>query len=239
MIVYLVVLPTILLHFAFAGCRINLSLFALSLQASPFTVGVIVSLLALLPMTFAISAGRIIDRIGVQKPMLLGACSTIAGLTLAYAMPRLEMLFIASPLVGAGFMLYHIAVNHAAGTLGRPEDRVRNFSLLALTFSTSNFLGPMLTGFAIDWIGFRHTFLLLAGSAAAQDGGKAIQKTTISLGTATPGGGFPLYGDAFAQVMNEADPTLSIEPRNTKGSTENIPLLEAGSLEESGGPPPA
>ena len=73
--------------------------------------------------------------------------------------------------------------------------------------------------------------LLLAGSAAAQDGGKAIQKTTISLGTATPGGGFPLYGNAFAEVMNEADPALSIEPRNTKGSNENIPLLEKGDLD--------
>ncbi len=73
--------------------------------------------------------------------------------------------------------------------------------------------------------------LMLAGSAAAQDGGKAIQKTTISLGTATPGGGFPLYGNAFAEVLNEADPTLSIEPRNTKGSTENIPLLEADQLD--------
>jgi TRAP transporter TAXI family solute receptor len=73
--------------------------------------------------------------------------------------------------------------------------------------------------------------LLLLGSAAAQEGGKAIQKTTISLGTATPGGGFPLYGNAFAEVMNEADPTVSIEPRNTKGSNENIPLLEAGSLD--------
>jgi TRAP transporter TAXI family solute receptor len=73
--------------------------------------------------------------------------------------------------------------------------------------------------------------LLLAGSAAAQDGDRAIQKTTISLGTATPGGGFPLYGNAFAQAMNEADPTLSVEPRNTKGSSENIPLLEAGHLD--------
>jgi TRAP transporter TAXI family solute receptor len=73
--------------------------------------------------------------------------------------------------------------------------------------------------------------LVLAGSAAAQDGGKAIQKTTISLGTATPGGGFPLYGNAFAEVMNAADSTLSIEPRNTKGSNENIPLLEAGGLD--------
>src|SRR5471032_2538948 len=73
--------------------------------------------------------------------------------------------------------------------------------------------------------------LLLAGSAAAQDGGKAIQKTTISLGTATPGGGFPLYGDALAEIINAADPTISIEPRNTKGSNENIPLLETGELD--------
>jgi TRAP transporter TAXI family solute receptor len=73
--------------------------------------------------------------------------------------------------------------------------------------------------------------LLLASSAVAQDGGKAISKTTITLGTATPGGGFPLYGSAFAEVMNEADPTLAVEPRNTKGSNENIPLLEAGSLD--------
>ena len=73
--------------------------------------------------------------------------------------------------------------------------------------------------------------LVLAGSAAAQDGGKAIQKTTISLGTATPGGGFPLYGDALAEIVNAADPTLAILPRNTKGSTENIPLLEAGNLD--------
>ena len=73
--------------------------------------------------------------------------------------------------------------------------------------------------------------LLLAGSAMAQDGGKIIQKTTISLGTATPGGGFPLYGNAFAEVMNDADSTLAIEPRNTKGSNENIPLLEAGELD--------
>jgi uncharacterized protein len=73
--------------------------------------------------------------------------------------------------------------------------------------------------------------VLLAGGAAAQDGGKAIPKTKISLGTATPGGGFPVYGNAFAEVMNAADPTLSIEPRNTKGSNENIPMLEADGLD--------
>src|SRR5438309_11519706 len=73
--------------------------------------------------------------------------------------------------------------------------------------------------------------VLLASSAAAQDGAKIIPKTIISLGTATPGGGFPLYGNAFAEIMNAADPALVIEPRNTKGSNENIPLLESGQLD--------
>ena len=55
--------------------------------------------------------------------------------------------------------------------------------------------------------------------------------TTLVLGTATPGGGFPLYGGALAETVNATDPALRIEPRNTKGSTENIPLLERGEVD--------
>jgi TRAP transporter TAXI family solute receptor len=75
---------------------------------------------------------------------------------------------------------------------------------------------------------------LTVTTAIAQEGAKPMSTTTplsLSLGTATPGGGFPLYGDAFAEVMNKADPSLTLVTRNTKGSTENIPLLEAGQLD--------
>jgi TRAP transporter TAXI family solute receptor len=58
----------------------------------------------------------------------------------------------------------------------------------------------------------------------------AQQKTAVILGTATPGGGFPAYGAAYSSTINEMDPTLSIEPKNTKGSTENIPLIESGGI---------
>ena len=59
----------------------------------------------------------------------------------------------------------------------------------------------------------------------------AQEKTVVIHGTATPGGGFPVYGAAFADTINEIDTTLSVQPKNTKGSTENVPLLEAGSLD--------
>jgi TRAP transporter TAXI family solute receptor len=80
----------------------------------------------------------------------------------------------------------------------------------------------------MKWILTLCAALAVGGGAIAQE---ARPVTTLSLGTATPGGGFPLYGDAFAAVMNAADPALQLATRNTKGSTENIPLLEAGQLD--------
>ncbi len=157
------VLPfTISLHLAYAGARVTLSLFALHLQASPFTVGILLSLLAFLPMMFSIAVGRLIDRIGVRKPMLAGAAMLFAGIMVSVVWPTLPALFVTSCLAGSGFIVYHIAVNYLAAVIGRPEDRPKNFSWLALSFSTSGFLGPMIAGFAIDAIGYRWTMLLLA-----------------------------------------------------------------------------
>ena len=57
------------------------------------------------------------------------------------------------------------------------------------------------------------------------------ERSAVVLGTATPGGGFPAYGWPYAEVLNETDSTLAIEPKNTKGSNENVPLLEEGKLD--------
>jgi uncharacterized protein len=70
---------------------------------------------------------------------------------------------------------------------------------------------------------------ILAMSVAV--GAKAADKTLVILGTATPGGGFPVYGQAVSESINAVDTTLEVRPQNTAGSAENIPLLEAGSLD--------
>ena len=53
----------------------------------------------------------------------------------------------------------------------------------------------------------------------------------LVLGTATPGGGFAVYGQAVADTLLESDPALKITLQATGGSTQNIPLLEAGKLD--------
>jgi TRAP transporter TAXI family solute receptor len=59
----------------------------------------------------------------------------------------------------------------------------------------------------------------------------SFAQQTLILGTATPGGGFPVFGDALAAMVNAQEPALRVEPRNTKGSAENVPLLEARQLD--------
>lgn len=53
----------------------------------------------------------------------------------------------------------------------------------------------------------------------------------VILATATAGGGFPVYGTAFAAGLRSADPNLVIETRNSAGSLENVQLLARGEVD--------
>lgn len=158
---WLLIALTILTHSVFNGSRMLVSLYAIHLQASPVTVGALMSFYALLPMLFAVSAGRLVDRVGARWPMFGASVAVALGALLPFVWPRLEMLYATSTLIGTGFMVFHVAVNQVVGALGSSEDRATNFSWLALGFSVSGSLGPLLTGFAIDSIGHASTFLLL------------------------------------------------------------------------------
>jgi len=75
------------------------------------------------------------------------------------------------------------------------------------------------------------THLVIACLVVLCTNNGAWARDIITLGTATPGGGFPVYGAAFAETVNAGDASLLIKPVNTKGSSENVPLLESGKLD--------
>jgi len=159
---YLLIFITLLNHSVFSGTRVAASLYAIHLNATPFTVGLLMALYALLPMLSAVSMGRWIDRIGARVPMLIGSVAIGAGATLPFIWPGMPALYAASVLIGSGFMMYQVAGQHIIGYIGRPEDRPVNFSVSALGFSVSGFVGPMIAGFGIDEIGYIATFATLA-----------------------------------------------------------------------------
>ena len=77
--------------------------------------------------------------------------------------------------------------------------------------------------------GSRRAFLAGAASIAAQPA--RAEPVRLRLGTATPGGGFPVYGAALVEGLRRADPGLAIEAISTLGSIENVPRLEDGTLD--------
>lgn len=159
---YLFIFIALLNHTAFAGTRVAVSLYAIHLNATPFTVGVLMALYALLPMLFAVTMGRLSDRIGSRTPMLIGSVTLAASALIPYLWPTLGALYVASTLIGSSFMMYHVAYQNVIGYIGKPEDRPMNFSMVALGFSISGFTGPMIAGFGIDVLGHAATFAVLA-----------------------------------------------------------------------------
>lgn len=65
---------------------------------------------------------------------------------------------------------------------------------------------------------------LLSGSAAAES-------MRVTLGTASEGGGFVLYGSALVEAMRAVDPVFEIKIVPTRGTSDNVPRLEAGDLD--------
>ena len=157
-----VILLTVLSHAGFVGSRITVSLSAIDARVSTLTVGVLMALYAALPMLIGVHAGRLVDRVGVYRPLLYTSVTLTAGILLPFAWPGLPALYFASVVIGTSFMLQHIALNHLVGFIGDPAKRAVNFSWLALGYAISGFIGPLLAGFAIDLAGHRTAFLLLA-----------------------------------------------------------------------------
>ena len=161
-----VIALTVLSHTGFVGSRVIVSLYALSQQARPLTVGSLLSLYALLPMLLAVTAGRLIDRVGVLRPMACAGTTLVIGIALPFIFPALETLFFAAMVIGTSFMFYHVSLNHTVGRMGDGSDRAVNFSWFALGFSIGGFFGPMLAGFAIDALGHRSAFAVMAAFPA-------------------------------------------------------------------------
>jgi MFS family permease len=162
-----VVLLTTLSHVGFVGSRITVALAAIDQGASPLTIGVLMALYAVVPMLLAVQAGRLVDRVGAFRPVAIAGSVVAAGILLPFVSHDLPMLFFTAVVVGTAFMMQHIALNHAIGSIGPPSERAVNFSWFALGYSVSGFLGPLLAGFAIDLVGHSLAFVVLALSPAA------------------------------------------------------------------------
>ncbi len=77
----------------------------------------------------------------------------------------------------------------------------------------------------------RRAFLALSlGAILSVDVARAADRPFL-LGTSTPGGGFALYGETLERVLNRRAGRTSIQAKQTRGTTENLDLLDKGDID--------
>jgi len=163
----LIMLVALLNHSAFKGNKVLISLFAIDLGASPATIGVLYAMYSVFPILLSVYAGTVSDRFGFRLPVILASTGVVASLLLPFLFPDLVMLFVCATLAGMCNIFYVVAIQHAVGSHGDALARTRNYSIFSICVGVTSLAGPVLTGFAIDGIGHRPTFLLLAALPAA------------------------------------------------------------------------
>lgn len=159
---YVVMLVTVLNHISFKGSKVLITLYALDLGANPLTVGLLFSMYSLFPVFLSLYAGKMSDRYGFPKPMLIGSIGLLGGLLLPYLYPTLEALYASALFIGMCYIFYTVSVQHLIGSFGTGETRTRYFSHYSLGIGLTALLGPTIAGFAIDGVGYSSTYLLLA-----------------------------------------------------------------------------
>jgi MFS family permease len=120
------------------------------------------ALWALCPMLIALYVGKLVDRVGPRRPMLWGTIGVAVALFVPFLFPGVAALYVMALVIGTAFQFFFVPTQGITGALGGAADRARNYALLSIGFSIASFLGPLIAGFSIDYLGHRAAYLVLA-----------------------------------------------------------------------------
>ena len=166
-----IILFVVCFHAAFSSLRITVSLDALAHGAAPSEIGVLMALITFVPTLCSVHFGRWIDTSGAERPVFASSLALAAAAALPFLFPAaswgLVPLGLCCVLNGAGFQAAEMCARYLAGFSVPPEKRVSAFAWIALGFSVSGLVMPVVIGAVIDAFGHRWAYAAAGAACAA------------------------------------------------------------------------
>lgn len=163
---WLTMLVAMAMHSCYKGSKVLASLFAIDLGASAATIGLLYAVYSAFAVVLSFYAGRASDRHGFRVPIMIGATGMLASLLLPFFFPQLPALFASAALAGTCYIFYVVSIQHLIGAVSAAPERTRNYGVFSICIGLTALVGPTVTGFSIDGLGHRATYLLLAAFPA-------------------------------------------------------------------------
>lgn len=136
-------------------------LWAISLGASPFAIGLVVGARSVLPLLFSIHGGSMMDRLGVRRVMFWLAGTCILLVPLYPLMPWIPALLVLQLVLGLAQGLTWVGAQTQIGRLtGGSAVHSGRFSFAS---TAGTFAGPLAAGIAWDVSGPAGAFGIIAG----------------------------------------------------------------------------
>jgi MFS transporter, DHA1 family, tetracycline resistance protein len=126
------------------------AIYAEKLSATPLQATLLVSIFALCQLVAAPILGRLSDRFGRKRLLVLSQLGTCLGFAIMASAHSLWMLYLARALDGATAGNLSLAQAYIADTTA-PENRTRSFALIGIAFGLGFFIGPVATAWLVRY----------------------------------------------------------------------------------------
>lgn len=142
-------------------------LLALSLNASPFAVGMIVGSKAILPMLLAVPTGWLADRLPARGLQISAAVTMLAATALMWQAGSILAMIAGQALIGLSVTAASVAGQAFIALATDRRERDAMYGRYSFIIGLANVLGPALGGLLAGWDGLRAAMLVASGFALA------------------------------------------------------------------------
>lgn len=131
---------------AFSFWELFFNIYMVSNGIGKDTLGLIRSVTALMALPLGLPLGKLADRIGYRKSMIIGLAVAFFGMALQVLLKSPLVIILMAAVQGTGVMLYHVAASPFIMKSSTPENRAVFFSLTYILTTLAAMFGNLVAG---------------------------------------------------------------------------------------------
>jgi len=150
--------------------QVMVPLYAVSLGLGPQWLGFLIALPGVFPVLLALQAGRMVDRGGPGRWLLIGMLGMCLAPGVLLVAPGVASLVISRMVIGAFVLFVSLSAQSLTAVVDNGRSHQANYGAYATWQAVGRMIGPVLFGVLLDAYGFDLTFLVMFCILAAGAG---------------------------------------------------------------------